>query len=82
MRLPGAGDPLAGEDLLAVAAAGGLRGGGRSDSISLAAPLDAAALEEAAPQLLRSRARVFWAPGAKAVAGRRQRCIGEIILEV
>lgn len=82
VRLPAAGDPLGLHELLAVATTGGLRDRGRNDTIWLAAPLDAAALEEAAPQLLRSHTHVFWAPGAKAVVGRRQRCIGEIILEV
>lgn len=82
VRLPSPGDPLGREDLLAVASAGGLREGARIDSISLAAPLDAAELAEAAPQLLQSRTNVFWAPGAKAVAGRQQRFIGAIVLEV
>ena len=82
VRLPAAGDPLGLHELLAVATTGGLRDRGRNDTIWLAASLDATALEEAAPQLLRSHTHVFWAPGAKAVVGRRQRCIGEIILEV
>ncbi|BDA51196.1 probable pre-mRNA-splicing factor ATP-dependent RNA helica at N-terminal half [Coccomyxa sp. Obi] len=81
VRLPSPGDPLGREDLLAVASAGGLQEGARNNSISLAAPLDAAALEEAAPQLLQQHANVFWAPGAKAVVGRLQRCIGAIVLE-
>ena len=83
VRLPKPGDPLGREDLLAVASAGGLEMGAlNNSSISLAAPLDAAELAEAAPQLLQHRTNVFWAPGAKAIIGRRQRCIGTIVLEV
>ncbi len=83
VRLPKPGDPLGREDLLAVASAGGLEMGAlNNSSISLAAPLDVAELAVAAPQLLQHRTNVFWAPGAKAVIGRRQRCIGAIVLEV
>lgn len=78
---PGEG-PLQRGDLLAVASAGGLSGGERNATVSLAAPLTVDALAEAAPQLLSHRKLVFWAPGAKAVVGRRQRCIGALVVEV
>jgi len=75
-------EPLQRGDLLAVATAGVLSGGERNATVSLAAPLTVGALAEAAPQLLSCRKLVFWAPAARAVVARRQRCIGALVVEV
>jgi ATP-dependent helicase HrpB len=74
----GGPDPLAREEWLALAEVGGA---GREGRIFLAAPLTLAAIEAHFADQIRSEDEVRWDDRAEAVAARRLRRLGELILE-
>lgn len=66
-------------EYLAIAELGGGSGGG-NDTVRLAASLTSAAIQRYLSGEIQERTAVFWAPGSKAVLGRRQRVLGALVL--